>query len=333
MSGDRYKQYMRLIKNNILIVALYAVVALSVFVLIFHRQFVYALSNANWLIAPVMALGSFIAGSTCLGGGAVAFPAMTKLMNADPFYARTFSLAIQSIGMTSASLFILLRVRGLPWRFIVLYLLAACLGISISFALFNERVAPADVRIMFTIFALSFLFIYLKTHRISSDLPVIPKIENKHIPLILVGGIGGGILSGLLGSGADLVAFSILVLYFRLNPKLATQCSVVIMAATSIAGIVVHNVFIGGIPDFVLSLWFIAVPVVIIGAPVGALFCHYINNRVLLFIISSLIIIESSTTLLLVPLSMNSLVYYALFGSVIMLGLHLLQKNAIRQHR
>lgn len=323
---------MRLLKNNSLIVALYSVFALSVFILVFHNQFIHALSTANWLIAPIMALGSFIAGSTCLGGGAVAFPAMTKLMQVDPFQARTFSLAIQSIGMTSASLFIILRVRELPWRFILLFLLAACLGITISFILFNERVAAADVRIMFTIFALSFLFVYLKTHKTDSDLPTIVKLESKHVPIILVSGVGGGILSGLLGSGADLVAFSILVLYFRLNPKLAIQSSVVVMAATSISGIVVHNVFLGSIPDFVISLWFIAVPVVMVGAPVGALFCNYVHNRVLLFIISLLILIESSTTLLLVPLRVDNLVYYALFGSIIMMSLHLLQKHAIQQH-
>ncbi|MEZ6091362.1 MAG: hypothetical protein R3C05_25760 [Pirellulaceae bacterium] len=53
----------------------------------------------GWPIAPTMLVGSFIAGSTSAGGGAVAFPVMTLLFGVAPPVARDFSLMIQTVGM------------------------------------------------------------------------------------------------------------------------------------------------------------------------------------------------------------------------------------------
>ncbi len=53
-----------------------------------------------------MTFGSFVAGSTFLGGGAVAFLTLTKMLLVDPVTAKSFSLAIQSVGMTAASIYI-----------------------------------------------------------------------------------------------------------------------------------------------------------------------------------------------------------------------------------
>ena len=50
-----------------------------------------------WEIPLVMSLGSFIAGFSAEGGGAVAFPIFTKVLNIDPSDAKQFSLLIQSV--------------------------------------------------------------------------------------------------------------------------------------------------------------------------------------------------------------------------------------------
>ena len=60
-------------------------------------------------MALVMIGGSLVAGSTPMGGGTVAFPALVLGFQESPAMARDFGLAIQSVGMTSALLFILLR--------------------------------------------------------------------------------------------------------------------------------------------------------------------------------------------------------------------------------
>jgi len=63
----------------------------------------------NWFMSVTMAFGSFVAGSTSQGGGAVAFTVMTLGFNIDPKGARDFSMMIQYIGMTSATVAILWR--------------------------------------------------------------------------------------------------------------------------------------------------------------------------------------------------------------------------------
>ena len=64
-------------------------------------------SIPNWYMSLTMAVGSFIAGATSEGGGAVAFPVMTLFFEVAPPVARDFSLMIQAVGMTAASFTIL----------------------------------------------------------------------------------------------------------------------------------------------------------------------------------------------------------------------------------
>ena len=69
----------------------------------------------HWGIAFTMALGSYAAGSTPMGGGTVGFPVLVLLFDEAPTLGRDFSFAIQSIGMTSASIFILCRKQPIEW--------------------------------------------------------------------------------------------------------------------------------------------------------------------------------------------------------------------------
>ena len=54
----------------------------------------------RWESALTMVFGSFLAGSTPAGAGAVAFPVFTKALDIVPEVARTFTLSIQAIGLT-----------------------------------------------------------------------------------------------------------------------------------------------------------------------------------------------------------------------------------------
>ena len=62
----------------------------------------------NWRAALTMVFGSFVAGSTPQGGGAIAFPVFTKVLEIPAAVARSFSLVIQATGMVMASLSIML---------------------------------------------------------------------------------------------------------------------------------------------------------------------------------------------------------------------------------
>jgi hypothetical protein len=56
-----------------------------------------------------MIFGSFVAGGSSEGDGAIAFPVMTLVFKIHTAEARNFSVAIQNIEMTAATLWIIAR--------------------------------------------------------------------------------------------------------------------------------------------------------------------------------------------------------------------------------
>ncbi len=86
----------------------------------------------NWPITLTMTLGSFIAGATSEGGGAIAFPVFTKVLHIQPQDAKVFSLAIQSIGMTAATLTIIVMRVTVSWKFILWASLGGLFGVYIG---------------------------------------------------------------------------------------------------------------------------------------------------------------------------------------------------------
>lgn len=273
-----------------------------------------------------MSLGSFVAGSTFLGGGAVAFPALTKILGNDPATAKAFSLAIQSVGMSSAAFFILLRLRlAIPWLFVLRYLFGSILGLIFCLWTFDRALSAVDIRIGFTIFVVCFFVMYLWTYKSNRCRKTeygkftLTFYDNATtLQLIVFCGFIGGVISGFIGSGADLIAFCLLALFFRVDIKTATQISVVIMAITSIFGFAFQGLIQQNITPQVWQLWYIAAPVVLIGAPLGALFCSHISAQSLLIFIVCIVICELVSTALLISVAPERIKIY-LIGAVILL--------------
>ncbi|HKK16400.1 MAG TPA: sulfite exporter TauE/SafE family protein, partial [Gammaproteobacteria bacterium] len=94
--------------------------------------------------------------------------------------------------------------------------------------------------------------------------------------LLLSAGLLGGMVSGVTGSGLDIVIFAVLVLVFSLCEKVATPTSIILMACNSAVGFIWTESFGGGVATEAWSYWWVCVPVVVVGAPLGALF---IRNR------------------------------------------------------
>ena len=121
----------------------------------------------HWEIALTMAFGSVIAGGTSVGGGAVAFPVFTKLLQIPPYDAKVFSLAIQAVGMSAAAIAIWLTGIRVETRVIGWGSLGGCLGIFLGLKWVAPWLPPDATKMAFTTLLSSFAMTLLALNRAS----------------------------------------------------------------------------------------------------------------------------------------------------------------------
>ncbi len=320
----------------------------------------------HWEAALTMVFGSFVAGSTPQGGGAVAFPVFTKILSIPTEVARSFSLMIQTVGMGAAGLAILLSGRS-----IVTAALKVLLPVTIaSFLIANRLLADGEtafspstvpgpyVKVSFTVVLAAMAAVVALTYRQQilvrrSDLP---PLNGRAVAALVVAGIVGGIASSLVGSGADVATYIVVVVLLGVNPRVGVPTSVLLMAAVSIVGFVDLGLIdgqlllersgdeiiaIGGEPIEPLpadradlaGMWLAAIPVVAWGAPLGSLLASRVSDRQLVGFVVFLALTEVvSTIVFLEPLRTDpALAVFGLVGLVAATGgLAYLQRNRVR---
>jgi len=263
----------------------------------------------NWPITLTMTLGSIIAGATSEGGGAIAFPVFTKILHIQPQDAKVFSLAIQSVGMTAATLTIIVMRVTVSWRFILWASLGGLFGVYIGSVMIAQLLPAALLKMLFTAMIVSFaIALVLLNWRSRSYNHRLPVLHWREKILIVFTGFVGGVMTGLVGNGIDIICFSVMVLLFRLSEKVATPTSVVLMAINAMAGFVLQLFVIGGFTEKVEAYWLAAIPIVVVGAPLGAYICTQMSNKTIVSILSILIFVELLSSLYLIPLTADIVV-------------------------
>lgn len=96
-----------------------------------------------------MVFGSFIAGATSEGGGAVAFPVLTLFLDVKPHIARDFSLLIQSVGMSAASLWIWKKRVPVHGTALLIGTLAGAVGMFFGLLFLQNIIPPAYLKMFF----------------------------------------------------------------------------------------------------------------------------------------------------------------------------------------
>ena len=257
----------------------------------------------HWRITLTMAFGSFIAGATAEAGGAVAFPVLTKVLGIPPGHAKLFSLATQSIGMGSGFLTILLLRIPVVWPAVFWTVLGSIPMLPVGFWLAGHLPGSA-VRILFTVvqcsFALALWWFNRDPSRGRHD--VLPRCGAFEKGVLLLFGMLGGVVSGLLGSGLEIIVFSVLVLLFRICEKTATPTVIVMMVLTSWSGFAMIAAA-GTFAPPVTHYWLAAIPVVAVGAPMGVYVCSRMSRIMVVRILIGLIIAELVSSLVLIPLT------------------------------
>ncbi len=254
-----------------------------------------------WAATLTMVLGSFVAGSTAAGGGAVAFPVFTKVLHLTSQNACVFSLMIQALGMGMASLFILTRRIPLLPKVILYTSLGGVIGQVLgSFWLIIPGSYP---KILFTFVITVFgVVLYISTYIIKwRPLTKMPEWNAWRKWAFFFVGIFGGIFAAQVGSGIDTLTFIVLTLAFGMDEKISVPTSVIIMAINAWVGFFLHGLVLDDIGPM-WDYWLVAVEVVILGAPLGAFMVMKVNRHAVINFLLVLITVELGTTLVLIPI-------------------------------
>ena len=312
--------------RNALVLGLPTIFTLGWLIFVFSAgHFGRITDNAS--AALTMAFGSFVAGSTPQGGGAVAFPVFTKVLSVPAAVARSFSLVIQATGMMMAATSILLSGQKVDWKALRLGVCGGAVGLLVGlFALgdrstpfWDSRIDTDYVKVSFTLLIFAVALIVRLNARQSSDNDCVPLWTRRSRSAMLGFAFFGGLFTSLAGSGADVMLFVFIVLVARVTPKVAIPTSIVTMAVVSTLGLAVLGLWHGQL-DIGLSgsevvsvggeafgpeaasrfdlfgIWLAAAPIVVWGAPLGALVAARASERTVIWFVGSMAMLEVFTT-------------------------------------
>ena len=252
----------------------------------------------HWGIALAMGLGSYVAGSTPMGGGTVGFPILVLLFEQPAQLGRDFSFAVQSVGMVSAAIFIIARRVPLEWNLLRPAMLGALIGTPLGILFVAPLVPALWIKVSFAVVWASFGVLHLYRTREFCDQHG-ACVERPRIDRWLGLGIGlfaSASVTAITGVGIDMALYAALVLLRRADLKIAIPTSVLIMAFASVIGIA-FKAAITGVQPGVYENWLAAAPVVALGAPLGAFIVHRIGRKPTLYVVAVLCIAQFAWTM------------------------------------
>ena len=249
-----------------------AVVLLSWIIYVRHID-LSLLYAKRWPAALTMIFGSFVAGSSPEGSASISYPIFTLGLHIAPAIARNFSFAIQSIGMTGATLLILgLRIK-VEWNYIRFATLGGIFGLVFGTYVIVPLVSPVMAKLFFVSLWLSFGIALWRENRHPSR-KVFDEIVNlkfSNITGLIVFGFIGGMISSLFGTGINIFTYCIMTIYYGISEKVATPSSVIIMTIETIFGFFLHAQVVKDFQADAFEMWIACVPIVVFFAPLGAL--------------------------------------------------------------
>ncbi len=249
----------------------------------------WATTLEHWPMAIAMTLGSYAAGSTPMGGGTVGFPVLVLLFDLPASLGRDFSFAVQSVGMVSASIFILVRRQAVAWPILKGAMLGSLFGTPFGILFIAPGIPDLWIKIIFAIIWGSFGLLHLyRINEISSHTGMTEFDEKWDHKLGFILGLGASALAvAVTGVGIDMVIYAALVLLCRADLKIAIPTSVIIMAFSSVCGVIVKFMSDSWQPG-VYENWLAAAPIVALGAPLGVFVVSFLDRKYTLLMVATL---------------------------------------------
>jgi uncharacterized membrane protein YfcA len=254
-----------------LYIAFFLLVIASWLIYVTQNDLYYYIEKHLWAVIT-MIFGSFIAGSSPEGSAAVAYPVFTLLLDIQPAVARNFAFAIQSIGMTAASLLILgLRLK-VDWNYIKYVTIGGIVGLILGTYYVVPLISPPMAKLFFVSLWLSFGIVLWRENskptRVVHDL--IENFQKSDMFRLLFFGLIGGVISSIFGTGINIFTFCLMTIYYGINEKVAVPSSIIIMSIETILGFFIHAGVVNDFQPEAFEMWIACIPFVIIFAPLGS---------------------------------------------------------------
>jgi len=245
---------------------------------------------AHWRIAVAMVFGSFFAGSTPVGGGAVGYAALVLLMDEPARLGRGFAFAIQSVGMTSAAIYALCARRRIAWGVLRWAMVGSLVATPVGVLVVAPLLADRAVSLVFgAAWALFGVFVLVHIGALSRQAGMLERSAKvERTAGLCVGLLAGGLVAGVTGSGADMLLFVLLVTVYRADLRIAVPSGMMLMAFTSIVGIASMVIGRVELPEGLVVNWLTAAPIVLVGAPIGAMVVKVVPRKWVLVAVAAL---------------------------------------------
>jgi uncharacterized protein len=240
-----------------------------------------------WPASVAMVVGSFIAGSTPLGGGVVAFPISVLVLQFTPAESRDASVLVQSVGMNAAAFLLFVTKRELlDAEFIAYNVLGGTIGIIGGLLI---PVGAEIVNLVYTVLVFNFGILYFYKNQLvpaaaddaADDADDAPRPPTTALYVgMVVFALVGGFVTAKVGSGSDIALYAYGVFVWNqtlgqhhprgLVDNSLTASSIVVMGAMSFLMAVLRSLQTPSLSERVVLTWAAMAPVVVLGAPVGS---------------------------------------------------------------
>lgn len=296
---------------------IWAVAVLSTWLFLVLTGPGFALYETHWLYAFMMIFGSAVAGFTPEGGGAVAFPILSLYFNITAPAARDFSLAIQSIGMVSAAIWILTRKEHdlRVFKHIPFYAAVNMTGFVIMTA-FAGAFAFKTIQMLFVSLALAFIVAYLVSRGRGTEDNI--ELTGSRFVTFSIFSFIGGCAAAMFGTGSDMLIYIALTCYYGMKEKVSTDISIVLMAVITVFGIAYRGLFLDAVHPDVYLMWLAAAPVVLFFAPFGNILLGWMRKETMLYTVLAMNAVNyfyfmSKNINLIVPTAITLAIFVILF--------------------
>ena len=274
---------------------------LSLLVLIVTCWLVYMFSTQSFYLFGkyypsliTMIGGAFIAGSSPEGSAAIAYPVFTLLLKIPPGITRNFAFAIQSVGMTCASVLILNKKIKVEWNYIKFVTLGGLFGMVFGTYYVVPLISPPVAKLFFVSLWLSFgIVLWNENRKDKRDLfDAILNFGKSDMVRLVILGLIGGVISSIFGTGINIFSFCFMTIYYRINEKVAIPSSVIIMTIETIFGFFIHTSVVKDFQKQAFDMWLICIPFVAVFAPLGSYVINKVSRKVAANFLSIILVVQ-----------------------------------------